>query len=162
MFPLSDYVYNIPSGDEPGGFGFNRKYDIHTGVDLYTQQWESVFTIEAGIVVNVLPFTGILADSPWWFDTQAVMVEGESGVILYGELKPIVKVGDVLEEGSYIGSVERVLKQDKGKVPSTSMLHMELYKHGTREPVWWKLEEDKPEVLLDITTLLQKQWERKK
>ncbi len=35
MFPLKNYKHNIPIGIEFGAFGVIRKFDVHTGVDLY-------------------------------------------------------------------------------------------------------------------------------
>lgn len=137
-----------------GQFGAVRKFDIHTGIDLHTSVGTKVYAMESGIVVAVLDFTGPDADSPWWNATKAVMVESESGVILYGEIEPKVNVGDYVFAGDLIGTILQVLKTDKGK--PLAMLHLELYTHGTREPVWWKLNEPKPANLLDPTPLLEK------
>lgn len=41
-----------------GVFGAVRKYDIHTGIDLYCESGDHVYAIEDGIVVNVCHFTG--------------------------------------------------------------------------------------------------------
>lgn len=138
---------------EEGQFGAIRKHDVHTGIDLYAEVGTKVFAMEAGTVVANVPFTGIPAESPWWLDTNAVMVEGESGVILYGELASNLKEGDYVFEGDLIGTVLRVLKKDKGK--PLAMLHLELYTAGTKEPVWWYLNEPKPENLLDPTPLVK-------
>lgn len=121
----------IPTTPPPHGmFGFVRRFDVHTGVDLYAPDGSPVVTIERGKVVAVSPFTGPEAGSPWWAITSYVMVEGDSGVILYGEVSPTVRVDEVLDEGFVIGLVQRVLLRDKG-LP-TSMLHLELYDSGTR------------------------------
>lgn len=137
-----------------GQFGAVRKFDIHTGIDLHTAVGTKVYAMEAGTVVAIVDFTGEYAESPWWNNTQAVMVEGDSGVILYGEIQPSVKVGDYVFAGGVVGTVLQVLKTDKGK--PLAMLHLELYTTGTREPVWWKLDEPKPANLLDPTPLLEK------
>lgn len=78
----------VPVGPHPGAFGVIRKHDRHTGVDLYVSRPEIVRPIEDGRVVGIIEFTGEAATptSPWWNRTQAVLVEGRSGVILYGEL----------------------------------------------------------------------------
>jgi hypothetical protein len=34
------------------------------------------------------------------------------------------------------------------------MLHLELYRHGTRAAVWWRLDEPRPANLLDPTPYL--------
>jgi len=118
------------------------------------------------MVVAIEPFTGPEADSPWWQDTQAVLVKGASGVVLYGEVKPNQYMchlydrrgkGGFPEEvrvraGDIIGWVTRVLKEDKG-LPTT-MLHLELYGPETKTAVWWGKGEARPKVLLDPTPFL--------
>lgn len=147
--PLLIYA-NPHSG---GVFGAVRKHDIHTGIDLYCQEYSEVFAIEDGVVVNIFDFTGEKAGSPWWENTQAVLIEGKSGVILYGEVSTNLNIGDIIKEGQMIGKVLRVLKKDKG-LPTT-MLHLELYKPGYRgSGEIWNLNEDKPEVLLNPNILL--------
>jgi hypothetical protein len=142
------------SSTPDGAFGRKRTHDIHTGVDLYCEPGAKVHAIECGEVVAILDFTGLNAESPWWNDTRAVMVEGNSGVFVYGEIKERdgLKVGDNVECGDVLGEVVTVLKKDKGN-PMT-MLHIELYEHKTRDVVWWKLDEKKPTALLDPTNIL--------
>lgn len=140
---------NIPTGQS--AFGGIRKYDIHTGIDLFCEAGQIVCAIEDGIVVNVLQFTGGL-ESPWWNNTYAAMIESISGVIVYGEIETDLKIGDNIKKGDVIGKVLTVLKNNKGK-PMT-MLHLELYKHGTRDVVWWNLNEEKPDQLLNPTILI--------
>ena len=136
-----------------GQFGIRRKYDTHTGIDLYCDPGQVVAAVEAGRIVAITPFTGVAAESPWWNETKSVMVEGGSGVVLYGEIAPFkhLMVGDYLFKGDYLGRVLTVLKEDKG-LPQT-MLHLELYKHGTKNPVWWR-EGPRPAELLDPTGFL--------
>lgn len=149
---MSTNLYkNLPPLD--GQFGAVRKYDIHTGVDLHCPVETLVPAIEDGIVVAIEHFTGVNAGSPWWHDTQAVLVEGVSGVILYGEVRPLVDLDQRVRKDEIVGSVLRVLKNDKGK--PLSMLHLELYKPGTRASVWWKHNEPQPENLLDVMELLK-------
>jgi murein DD-endopeptidase MepM/ murein hydrolase activator NlpD len=148
---LPFHISSIPRFGE-NSFAGIRKYDIHTGVDLFCEVGQPVLAMESGIVVNVLPFTGAKAESPWWLETDAVMIEGESGVFLYGEIETSLKVGEYVQEGQLVGKVVRVLKNDKGK--PVTMLHLELYQHGTRDCVWWKLNERCPEQLLDPTAIL--------
>ena len=146
---------DIPLGPiHPGGFAAPRKYDIHTGIDLYCNPDDEVFAIECGEVVGIIDFTGTNAESSWWNDTRAVMIEGASGVFVYGEIKERegLKIGDNIEAGDYIGNVLTVLKEDKGK-PMT-MLHLELYEHKFRETLIWKLREEKPKPLIDPTKIL--------
>lgn len=113
-------------------------------------------------MVEIEEFTGENAESPWYNNTQAVLVEGPSGVVLYGEIKPniFLKKGDSVVSGQLLGSVLPVLKQDKGN--GTSMLHFELYSKGTRKSVWWFHGKPKPENLQDPTfKLLSIKTERK-
>lgn len=111
-----------------------------------------MFALEPGKVVAIEDFTGPKAGFPWWLDTQAVLVEGASGVICYGEISTQLLVGVEVTEGDIVGYIARVLKNDKG-LP-TCMLHFELYEHGTTHSVVWNLEEQCPKGLLNPTSLL--------
>lgn len=140
----------------PGGFGTNRKFDVHTGIDIYCEPEQSVVAVEDGKVVLIEYFTGELSNppSPWWHNTKSVLIEGSSGVVVYGEIRPLetIQVGQHVKQGECIGNVITVLKKDKG-IPMT-MLHLELYKYGTRETVIWNIDKSKPENLLDPTMKL--------
>ncbi len=152
-WPLSS-PKNIPVGPEhPGSFGAVRKYDVHTGVDLYSTDGAPVFAVEVGKVVNIEIFTGPRVKTPWWHETYAVLVEGPSGVVLYGELyRPKnLKIGQRVEAGQPIGKVKQVLKTDKGRNP-LAMLHLELNELGVPCAVEvWEKEGEKPCHLLDPT-----------
>ena len=162
MLPLKSFV--MPHGDHPGTFGHVRKHDIHTGIDLYTVKDADVFAVECGEIVKIDYFTGAKAGSPWWYETCAIMVEGKSGVINYGEIQPHARVGHrpllgrKIEAGYCLGRVIPVLPPDKLRqdIPghSCSMLHLELYEHGCREFAVWNLGEPRPKGLLDPTQLL--------
>lgn len=144
-----------PLGDIPpqGRFGGHRRYDRHTGVDLYCKEGTPVYAMESGTVVGVVLFTGLGAGSPWWNETHAVLVEGDSGVILYGEVIPEVGENSYVYEGQVVGKVTRVLQNDKG-LPTT-MLHLEHYIHGYRgEGEWWL--DGRPHELLNVEELLSK------
>ena len=154
MKPLRNY--SKPLRGMQGLFGDVRKYDIHTGIDLYCSPLEPVYTIEDGLIVNICDFTGKEAGSPWWNGTKAVLVEGKSGVILYGEIVPSChcEVGRKILEGTRIGNVITVLKKDKQR-PMT-MLHLELYKTGYRgDGEIWNLNESQPFELLNPESLLR-------
>jgi len=69
-------------------------------------------------------------------------------------LIPECKVNDIVKEGDTIGYVTPVLKEDKRKVPSTSMLHLELYNNYNGKWVEWTLDKPKPNNLEDPTKLL--------
>lgn len=155
MFPLKNYT--MPSG--PGTFGFIRKHDVHTGVDLYTKENEEVFAIEDGIVVKIDVFTGPKIGMNWWNETWAVMIEGESGVINYGEIKSNCIINQKIKKGDVIGFVIPVLPPNKIRLDisghSCSMLHVELYKFGCRDFASWELGQPQPKNLLDPTELLE-------
>jgi murein DD-endopeptidase MepM/ murein hydrolase activator NlpD len=136
----------------PGAFGVVRTHHIHEGVDLYCAAGTPVSAVEAGVVVAVVPFTGPAAGSPWWLDTQAVLVEGESGVVLYGEISAETEVGATVDAGQRIGQVVRVLRNDKGR--PTAMLHLELHVAGTRNSFGWPLSGPCPATLQDPTPKL--------
>ncbi len=147
-------VTGLPLDQHPGAFGVRRKHDVHTGIDLYCPEGTPVRAVEDGTVVAVIPFTGAIVDPPmpWWHDTHAVMVEGESGVVLYGEVTPGVEVGQTVVRGEEVARVKQVLKKDKGR--PMSMLHLELHKTGSRTWVEWL--DERPDILLDPSRHLKK------
>ena len=144
----------LPLSPHPGAFGVQRKHHVHEGVDLYCPAGTAVCAVEQGTTVAIIPFTGPEADppSPWWQNTWAVLVEGESGVVVYGELfKPNRGVGELIRQGEEVGAVKQVLLKDKGY--SMSMLHLELHELGTRTTFDWINE--RPKSLLDPTPFLE-------
>jgi murein DD-endopeptidase MepM/ murein hydrolase activator NlpD len=153
-WPLPGVNCDIPIDSHPGAFASIRRYDVHTGVDLYCEIGQQVVAVEDGIVVCIEAFTGASAGSPWWNETSAVLVEGKSGVVLYGELQEAknITVGSTICAGDLLGNVLRVLKHDRGR--PTTMLHLELYKQGTRSSTWWRHNEQKPNALCDPTMFL--------
>jgi AICAR transformylase/IMP cyclohydrolase PurH len=86
------------------------------------------------------------------------MIEGKSGVINYGEIFPLVDLNEKIEEGDALGLVMSVLphgkKRDDIVGHSCSMLHIELYKHGTRAFAEWLLNQEQPEGLLNPKGLI--------
>lgn len=156
LVPVGGYTNIVPTGQHVGAFGVERKHHIHEGVDLYGDKGQSVFAIEDGIIVGIHPFTGEHVGSPWWNDTSCVMIEGDSGVINYGELDVYnhLSVGQEVAVGEYIGKLQSVLKKDKGR-PMT-MLHLERYVRGTTVPIKeWTLGTPQPKELINPTTLLK-------
>ncbi len=126
----------IPASGHPAAFLAKRKHHTHTGVDLYTTDGRTVMAVENGTVVGIEDFTGVSQQSPWWEDTQCMLIEGASGVVCYGEItpNPDISVGDKVSQGRFIGRVKRVIKPgtEHPEVPgwSPAMLHIELYPHG--------------------------------
>ena len=159
-WPVPNRVpWEIPTGTHPGAFGALRKHDIHTGIDLYAPEGDPVHAVESGVVLKIGNFTGYEAGSDWWNPTRYVLVKGISGVVCYGEVEENENLmpGDEVKKSQRIGTVKQVLKKDKGQ--PMSMLHLELYEQGFEgEPVWWKLNEQKPEPLRDPTKLLRTAW----
>lgn len=143
----------LPLAPHPGAFGVQRKHHFHEGVDLYCPEGTPVYAVEDGQVVAVLPFTGAKAGMDWWEDTDAVLVEGTTGVVVYGEISPAVQSGDGVKAGAVLGHVKRVLKVDKGR--PMSMLHLELHTHGARRAPEWPVDGQRPETLRDPTVYLR-------
>jgi 8-oxo-dGTP pyrophosphatase MutT (NUDIX family) len=153
VFPLETERKIKP--DLAGCFGIKRKYDVHTGIDLYCELGTNVLAAEDGIVVSISWFTGEKSSDKtgWWNNTQSVMIAGKTGVILYGEMSPIVSFGDSVKAGQVIGTVTTpVLKKFKNR--PMVMLHLELYKHGQKNYVGWDLGQKNPDCLLDPTPYL--------
>ena len=126
LLPMPD----IPVLNHHGAFMVKRRFDVHTGVDLFTLEDSDVYAVEYGEVVSIRWFTGTNAGTDFWENTQAIDIEGFSGTICYGEVEPIkdLKVGDMVEKGQKIAKVKKVLKEFKGK-PMT-MLHLAIHRHG--------------------------------
>ena len=147
---------SIPVGEKhPGSFGYVRRHDVHTGIDLYAPVGSPVFAMEEGKVIEKAWFTGEKIGMSWWENTRAVYIEGESGVFNYGEIVEhhTLKVGDTVSRGEFIGHVVQVLKNYKGR--PMSMLHLELYDHGYIDD-WgpWEVGQPKPEHLKNPTDLI--------
>lgn len=158
-FPISP-CNGIPINHHPGAFGFHRSKNHHTGVDLYCRDGQEVRAVEDGTIVKIDVFTGPSLGHTWWEETYGIMVEGKSGVVNYGEVhKPgwDTVVGSTVCRGEVFAHVKRVLFENKYRpdIPghSTSMLHLELYKSGTREFADWHNPQKNP-TLLDPTPYL--------
>jgi phosphopantothenoylcysteine decarboxylase len=129
----------IPINPHPGAFGYKRKNERHTGIDLYCKEnHDSVYSVEDGVVVGIEKFTGAHDASPWWEDTWCILIEGPSGVVCYGEIQDPSSnfdVGYTVKQGEYLGCITRVIKKGREHPEITGwmpqMLHLELYPHGT-------------------------------
>ena len=146
----------IPIKYHFGAFGAMRRFDRHRGVDLYAPSGTKVKAVQKGIVKDIRPWTGTKANCDWWSDTDAISIEGEDGLVVYGEIKvnENLKVGDEIFSGDFIGEIVPVLKKDKGR--PTSMLHLELRKPGFYRNIDKSWSQDLPEGLLDPTPFLIK------
>ncbi|OGL95543.1 hypothetical protein A2348_04120 [Candidatus Uhrbacteria bacterium RIFOXYB12_FULL_58_10] len=155
IWPLLGQTPLFP--DAPGQFAALRTHETHTGVDLYCDVAQSVVAMEDGVVANVEPFTGahvVDAPSPWWNNTWAVLVEGPSGVIAYGEIQPCVAIGQCVVAGERVGTILPVLRTFKGR--PMVMLHLELLRSGTLATTTWWNDTTRPDHLLDPTPLLRR------
>lgn len=142
-------------------FGAVRKYDVHTGIDIFMHEGAPVCLPFDGEVVKIGNFTGSAAEptpSPWWNDTQYIIVRHDIPIwnseslecyTLYGEINVCddLIIGCEIPAGSVIGNVVKVLKNDKG-LP-TSMLHIEIYDECPLSPAIWNHNEPKPDHLHD-------------
>jgi phosphopantothenoylcysteine decarboxylase len=153
----------LPIGTHPGAFGTNRRLSRHTGVDLYCKEGTVVRAVEDGRVVGWEPFTGEKAGSTWWMDTDALLIEGASGVVCYGEIKVDDTIVNghtrVVHQGDFLGNVRPVVKKGRERpdIPghSRSMLHVELYERARRKTsTRWELGKDKHDYILDSTPWL--------
>ena len=86
-----------------------------------------------------------------------MLVEGKHGdreVFVYGEIAPLphIQVGYQLLAGEPIGHVVPVLRKNKGR--PMCMLHFEVMRHGSRETLWWKRDQPRPDGLIDATYTL--------
>jgi phosphopantothenoylcysteine decarboxylase len=153
-FPLKQ-CNGIPLNPHPGAFGYVRKNSKHTGVDLYTREGAGVYAVEPGKIVSVEHFTGEWDGSPWWNNTDCILVEGETGVVCYGEIRTERKVGEYVKKGEHIGNVTRVIKEGREHPEITgwspSMLHLELYYKGQKKASYGFTDElrDPTQLLLD-------------
>lgn len=132
-----------------------RRHHVHEGVDLYAPEGTPVLAVEDGTVVRIEPFTGPQAGSPWWHDTWAVWVEGVTGAVVYGEVRPRsdLREGQNVAAGDRLGEVIPVLRHDKGR--PLAMLHLELHEPGAREAPEWPCEGPRPVTLRDPTPWLR-------
>lgn len=123
------------SRQHPGSFLYTRKNHIHEGIDLYCLPDQDVCAINNGIVIDIIPFTGAIAGTPFWENTYGLVVEDLRGVWIYGEIQPLpnIQIGYQLVEGELLGKVVKVLKNNKGR--PTSMLHLERYCRGTHASI---------------------------
>jgi hypothetical protein len=147
----------LPINAHPGAFGCKRKFDRHTGIDLYGTPGDWVYAINDGIVVNVDKFTGDDA-TDWWLPTDAITVETPTENWVYGELKSYVTVGDRVKSGQVIGELVPVLRPHKLRtdIPkhSCTMLHLEKYSRSYEPEMGWAIwtaNSDRPSYLLDPT-----------
>lgn len=151
---LKDNELEIPYGNHPGAFGFQRKNHIHEGIDIYCKENDIVLSLTNGKVIDINYFTGDVVNSSWWNTTQYIAIEYNDYVIVYGELivKKNINIGDIILENEELGYITPILKKVKNNRP-INMLHLELYnKKLYKEPKEWL--DEKPKGLLDPFILI--------
>lgn len=160
-FPINfERFRGLPINRHPGAFGCPRKYDIHTGVDLYLDKESGVYAIEEGIVAKYDLFTGG-EKMPWWNTTYALSVKGENCFWVYGEIESDLRIGDKVKRGQKVGEVLPVISKDKIRLDipghSNYMLHLEKcdlsWETECKDLQWsgWYYNNSKPRYLLDPT-----------
>lgn len=122
--------------DVPRDFG-HRLADSQEAVSTLMLQCapgSSVYSVEAGHILSIGDFGNSALNSKY------VMIQGQSGTVMYGNILPQVRLEDRVGPKSKIGS-------------TLGDLHVGLYVNGTIMPVgWFGLE--KPRYILDPTELL--------
>jgi hypothetical protein len=150
LSPLPDCTWSLPVGKyHPAGFGARRKYNLHTGIDLFCEHMQPVASVEAGTIISLKDFSKRKNKSPWLNRTRVILIEGKTGVSAYCNVieRKGLKVGDEVRSGEIIGNVVRLNKKKRRK--DVCMLHLELYAKGTRKRVTWSYNFPKPPQLLD-------------
>jgi len=143
----------LPVGSHVGAFGVARKHCHHGGVDLYCPDGTPVHSVADGEIVNIRPFTGVIAGQPWWNDTYAISIDHGSCIAVYGEIyKPLLSVGDRVERGDCIALVKTVLCKDKGR--PMAMLHFGTHSVDVLSNRRWSLDRSQPGGLFDPTNRL--------
>lgn len=118
----------------------------HAGIDILAPKGATVVAVDDGRIVATQPFNGPKA--------HALLLELDAGpVALYGEVMPGswtdrgLRVGSRVKRGQPIATI--------GVNPGGStMLHFEMYRHGTRANQRWYPNQAPPAALLDPTDYL--------
>lgn len=140
LWPLEKSKNPVPLYGSPNGWLHPRKYNIHTGVDLFAKLGEPVYAMYEGWIDNIGLFTGDRIFSPWWNETWYISVRhrpvAQMYCFIYGEIKPDKSLlsNGYVEAGQLLGTVQQVIKKPKvGQQPC--MLHMEAYSDTHPAPI---------------------------
>lgn len=148
--PIPAVSWSLPIGKyHPAGFGYSKSHNIHTGIDLYVPEGSTVHSVEDGTIIDIFKFTGPKTIYPQLLPTEAVVVNGATGLVLYGEVEVLegLQIGQLIGAGAKIANIICA-------VPDQPMLHLELHKHGSKIPCLWKQGHPQPKSLLDPTSYL--------
>jgi phosphopantothenoylcysteine decarboxylase len=137
------------------------KIDIFTGPSLGHTWWEETYGIMIEGASGVVNYGEVrqphIIASPRQPITSSVPLYGGPPKHNWPTIDRPLAVGDTVKRGQKIAFVKRVLFPEKLRpdIPghSTSMLHLELYKHGSRDFADWHNPEKNP-ALLDPTPYL--------
>jgi Peptidase family M23 len=143
VWPLPDVTLRRWTFGASRGGGSRR----HAGVDLYARRGSVVLAPEAGEIVATQRFNGPNA--------VALLIQTDTGpVILLGEVEPRSWQQFGLSRGSRVDAGQPVATV--GINPGGSqMLHLEMYRDGTRKNHRWYAGQEAPDELLDPTGYLQ-------
>ena len=153
LSPLPGSILRLPLGStHPCGFGSSRKGGFNTGIDLVCEPHQEVVAVESGRVLAITNFSA-KQPQPWINMTRVVLIEGESGVIAYGNIKevPGLAAGEYIDAGELIGTVMPIYKNKKNK---STKLKLEWYTRGTKKRGAWLPCKPKPSNMLDPTPML--------
>lgn len=112
LIRLLPFNWKFPTNKQ-NWFAAKRLHDIHTGVDIFADVGTTIHSLYNGVVVAIGNFTGEYAIPPsiWWNNTSYVIVMtkgmGSPMYTLYGEIEPLVSIGDTVSIGSVLGKVHR-------------------------------------------------------
>lgn len=152
--PLPNSSVRVPLGaGHVNGFGGKRRNGFNTGIDLLCDAYQPVASVEAGTIVAIVNFSKKGKTKPWINTSRALLIEGDSGVVCYGNVKPNskLKVGSFVSKGQVVGKVIPIYKNKKNRV---CKLKLEWYTHGTRRRSSWNFNKDIPGNLLNPTHML--------
>lgn len=132
-------------------FGASRKKKWHAGIDLKAPEGTVVVAMESGRVTKIVRGWDNIREGKHVGNTARILIEGDTGpVVNYAAVgidswEPFgLKRGDRVQKGQPIARVGRY--PDGGQ-----MLHLETYRHGTRDNLRWMKGSPAPEGLLDPT-----------
>lgn len=116
--PVRVSILKVSGTDRDFGTSRNGGARYHAGIDYYVRDGSgtAVYAMTDGKVMDIV--------SNFFGGTSAVIVRNADGsILLYGEIKPSVKVGDYVKGGrTKVGEMKR------NSVNGGTMLHLELYR----------------------------------